>query len=84
MRAYKRWTDAELQYIKDNISQYNDKNLGIKLAQMTGETISTSMIRRQRRKLGVVKLRGRPKKVVESLSSNANDNKVSQWVESER
>ena len=67
MRAYKRWTDAELQYIKDNISQYNDKNLGIKLAQMTGETISTSMIRRQRRKLGVVKKRGRPSNSSENI-----------------
>jgi hypothetical protein len=62
MRSYKRWAPNELQYIKDNINQYNDKDLADKLSQMTSETISTSMIRRQRRKLGIAKKRGRPSK----------------------
>jgi hypothetical protein len=62
MRSYKKWATNELQYIKDNINQYNDKDLAEKMSQMTGEVISTSMIRRQRRKLGIAKKRGRPSK----------------------
>jgi hypothetical protein len=43
--------------------------LAAKLSQMTGENISTAMIRRQRRKFGVVKPRGRKKKNI-SVQSN--------------
>lgn len=71
MRSYKRWVANELQYIKDNLNQYNDKDLAEKLSQMTGETISTSMIRRQRRKLGIAKKRGRPQK--KTTVSNGTD-----------
>jgi hypothetical protein len=72
MRSYKRWAPNELQYIKDNINQYNDKDLADKLSQMTSETISTSMIRRQRRKLGIAKKRGRPSK--NDAVSNSSEN----------
>jgi hypothetical protein len=72
MRSYKRWAPNELQYIKDNINQYNDKDLADKMSQMTSETISTSMIRRQRRKLGIAKKRGRPSK--NDAVSNSSEN----------
>ena len=72
MRSYKRWVPNELQYIKDNINQYNDKDLADKMSQMTSETISTSMIRRQRRKLGIAKKRGRPSK--SDVVSNSSEN----------
>lgn len=72
MKSYKRWAPNELQYIKDNISQYNDKDLADKMSQMTSETISTSMIRRQRRKLGIAKKRGRPSK--NEAVSNSSEN----------
>jgi hypothetical protein len=72
MRSYKRWAPNELQYIKDNINQYNDKDLADKMSQMTSETISTSMIRRQRRKLGIAKKRGRPSK--NEAVSNSSEN----------
>lgn len=62
MRNYKKWSDAELQYIKDNLAHFSDAALAGKLSSMTGETVSTAMIRRQRRKLGINKPRGRPKK----------------------
>lgn len=62
MANYKKWSDAEKTFIKDNISSYSDGELAVKLSQMTGENISTAMIRRQRRKFGVVKPRGRKKK----------------------
>lgn len=62
MANYKKWSDAEKTFIKDNISSFSDGELAVKLSQMTGENISTAMIRRQRRKFGVVKPRGRRKK----------------------
>lgn len=59
MATYKKWTDAELQFIKDNLGLHSDIELAAKLSSMTGENISCSMIRRQRRKIGVSKPRGR-------------------------
>lgn len=64
MATYKKWTDAELQYINSNISIFSDQELAAKLSEMTGENITYGMVRRQRRKLGVVKARGRRKKNV--------------------
>lgn len=71
MANYKRWNDTELQYIKDNLASFSDGELANKLSVMTGETVSCGMIRRQRRKLGIVKPRGRRKKVHET---NAPEN----------
>jgi hypothetical protein len=62
MATYKKWSNTEIQFIKDNISSFSDLELAQKLSQMTGENISCSMIRRQRRKVGVVKQRGRRRK----------------------
>lgn len=62
MATYKRWNDTELQYIKDNLNSFSDDELAKKLSEMTGETVTYGMIRRQRRKLGVSKPRGRRKK----------------------
>lgn len=62
MATYKRWSDAELQYIKDNLGSFSDIELATKLSEMTGETVTYGMIRRQRRKLGINKPRGRRKK----------------------
>jgi hypothetical protein len=67
MATYKRWNDAELQYIKDNLALFSDGELATKLSEMTGETVTYGMIRRQRRKLGVSKPRGRRKKSQGSL-----------------
>lgn len=65
MATYKKWGDTEIQYIKDNIQSFSDEELAKKLSEMTGEIVTYGMIRRQRRKLGVVKSRGRRKKNVE-------------------
>lgn len=69
MATYKKWTDAELQFVKDNLNSLADKELANKLSTMTGENITQAMIRRQRRKLGVNKPRGRPRKVVNVVES---------------
>lgn len=64
MANYKKWTENELNFVRDNHTTMNDLELSTKLSQMTGQNISTAMIRRQRRKLSIKKNRGRPKKVV--------------------
>lgn len=63
MANYKKWTESELNFVRDNHATMNDLELSAKLSQMTGQNISTAMIRRQRRKLSIKKNRGRPKKV---------------------
>lgn len=72
MGTYKKWTDAEVQFINDNISINSDQELASKLSSMTGENITYGMVRRQRRKLGIEKKRGRRKKqgFVDTLDSN--------------
>ena len=62
MATYKKWSDAELGFVRDNISILTDTELANKLSTMTGENITTGMVRRQRRKLGIAKARGRRKK----------------------
>lgn len=59
MANYKKWTDAELKFINENQKLLSDDELASKLSQMTGQNVTTSMIRRQRRKLGIKKAKGR-------------------------
>jgi hypothetical protein len=63
MATYKKWSDAEIGFVRDNIGSLSDAELANKLSSMTGENITTGMVRRQRRKLKIVKSRGRPRKV---------------------
>lgn len=62
MANYKKWTESELNFVKENFNSMNDLELSSKLSQITGQNISTAMIRRQRRKLNIKKNRGRPRK----------------------
>lgn len=73
MANYKRWTEAELKFINENQKLLSDDELAAKLSQMTTQNITTSMIRRQRRKLGIKKAKGRrPKiRIVESPEENS-------------
>ena len=61
MATYKKWTSSEIDYIKNNHGLLHDEALAVKLSQMTGQNITTAMVRRQRRKLSIKKQRGRPK-----------------------
>lgn len=63
MATYKKWNDSEIDFIKNNHTGMPDEVLAVKLSQMTGQNISTAMVRRQRRKLSLKKPRGRPSKV---------------------
>ena len=60
-RNYKKWTATDIQFIMDNHNML-DKTVAEKLSQISGQTITPSMVRRQRRKNGVAKKRGRPSK----------------------
>lgn len=70
MATYKKWTDAEIQFIRDNLKVLSDEELAVKLSEMTKETVTYGMVRRQRRKIGVSKPRGRRKKNSESVGSD--------------
>jgi hypothetical protein len=59
MANYKKWTEAELKFINENQKLLSDDELAVKLSQMTAQNVTTSMIRRQRRKLGIKKAKGR-------------------------
>jgi len=68
MANYKKWTENELSFVRENHALMNDMELSAKLSQITGQNISTAMVRRQRRKLNIKKNRGRPKKNFGSTS----------------
>jgi len=73
MATYKKWLQTELDFIRSNQELYNDEQLSAKLSQMTGQNITTAMVRRQRRKLAIKKKRGRPSKnkvVVSPIQDN--------------
>lgn len=71
MANYKKWTSTETDFILNNHSLYNDNTLASKLSQMTGQDITTSMVRRQRRKLALKKSRGRPRKNSVAVSESS-------------
>lgn len=62
MANYKKWTETELNFIKDNHTYCSDEELAAKLSQITNQNITIPMVRRQRRKLKLDKQKGRPKK----------------------
>ena len=64
MANYKKWTVSELDFIQNNHTVLCDESLAASLGKITGEPISTAMVRRQRRKLSLKKSRGRPRKSI--------------------
>ena len=58
--SYRKWSEDELQFIRDNSGNMKDEELSIKLNEVTGSNdITVAMVRRQRRKLNITKTRGR-------------------------
>lgn len=68
--SYHKWTESELQYVRDNHALLSDEEIAVNLSKIVNNNITTAMIRRQRRKLTLKKQRGRrPKnRVVENVS----------------
>jgi hypothetical protein len=62
MANYKKWIDTEIDFINNNHKSMCDESLAKELTNMTGQAITTAMVRRQRRKLSLKKERGRPRK----------------------
>ena len=62
MTSYKKWNASEIQFIQENMGISTDYQIAAKLSQITGQNITYGMVRRQRRKMGVIKKRGRPRK----------------------
>lgn len=77
MATYKKWTQAETAFIKDNHSLLCDEVLAVKLSQMTSQNITTAMVRRQRRKLALKKQRGRPSKKKDIASGATQESCIS-------
>jgi hypothetical protein len=74
-KNYKKWTEAEKNFIASHINTLTDAELSVRMTEMTKETISVDMIRRQRRRLGIRKAQGRPfKKNVNQEEIGANTN----------
>lgn len=59
MATYKKWTSSELDFINSNQKLLSDDELASKLSQISNQTVTTAMVRRQRRKLGIQKAKGR-------------------------
>lgn len=72
MATYKKWNDSEINFIKDNHVTMPDEIIAAKLSQITGQPISTAMVRRQRRKLTLKKPRGRPVKNKSVINTTNN------------
>lgn len=66
-KIYKKWNPTDIQFIVDNHNML-DKDVAAKLSQITGQNITPSMVRRQRRKSGIAKKRGRPPKNMIAVS----------------
>jgi hypothetical protein len=74
--TYHKWTETELQYLRDNHSVLSDEEIAGNLSKILNGNITTAMIRRQRRKLTLKKTRGRrPKnRTTSSESSGVSSN----------
>jgi len=59
--VYKKWSDTELVYIKHHYLKFSDKIIAQELSKNSGENITPSMVRRQRRNLHIEKGQGRPR-----------------------
>jgi hypothetical protein len=74
--TYHKWTETELQYLRDNHTVLSDEEIAHNLSKILNGNITTAMIRRQRRKLTLKKARGRrPKnRAVSSENSGVSSN----------
>lgn len=57
----KIWTETEKNFIRANAGVMKDRELAVKLTEMTGRNVSMQAVRKQRQKLGIKKAYGRGK-----------------------
>jgi len=59
-KTYKKWTKEELEFVANNAKTMKDEEIAQYLNKIDGSRVITvGMVRRQRRKLSIVKPRGR-------------------------
>lgn len=59
--VYRKWTDDDILYIKNNYHNMTDNELASKLSSINNTNITVAMIRNKRRQMSVKKSRGRQK-----------------------
>lgn len=70
-KTYKKWTKEELEFVANNAKTMKDEEIAQYLNKIDGSRVITiGMVRRQRRKLDIVKPRGR-KPSVKSTETQA-------------
>lgn len=63
-KTYKKWAESDLDFIRQNYDKMTDKDMSETLSKISGQNITISMVRRQRRKLVLGRKRGRPKNII--------------------
>lgn len=62
-----KWTESEKSFIRDNAEHMLDKDIAVRLTEMSRRTVSLQAVRKMRQKLGIKKCSGRSLcKVVEN------------------
>lgn len=74
--TYRKWTNEDKEFIKDNVSHMSDDELALRLSQLTNSTVSVPMIRTQRRRMGIKKKQGRQAKIVNADTQALIDTSV--------
>lgn len=71
-KSYKKWTKEEMEFIANNSSTMKDEEIAAYLNRVVGSSqVTVGMVRRQRRKLAIVKPRGRrPNSKLNSVGSD--------------
>ena len=60
LKTYKKWTREEIEFVANNSVDMKDEEIASYLNKIDGtRVITVGMVRRQRRKLSIVKPRGR-------------------------
>lgn len=74
-KTYKKWTKEEMDFISNNSKTMKDEEIASYLNKIDGSRqITVGMVRRQRRKLAIVKPRGRRPNVAESSGTTTTEN----------
>lgn len=74
-KTYKKWTKEELEFIANNAQTLKDEEIAAYLNKVDGSrAITVGMVRRQRRKLAIVKPRGRRPSVSKIETKTTTDN----------
>ena len=68
MANYKRWSNAEKDFIRENCGTHSDKEIAKRMGEISGEKITSDMIRQQRRKMREIKKKGRPRKQQDTVN----------------